>query len=299
MTEQQVVPRWAFGVALVLLAVLLLDPIEDNNGRFAVAAAFQQQLGTLLSSRGYEKDENVCWRTFPFAEHDKANLKSGQWQSDATSSADGAAAETSNIANDRHSVGNGRVVRIAARAFAESSKPMSKRYTTRKDELYGSVPITKQGVVGDYNHYRCIAMRNTTDRAVSIVTTDIMKMLRNDHRYPARDGDLGENLLVDGVEYNYFVPGGRYRLDCRNDDDDVLKDRAAGVVVIEITEPMVPCANLCRLPYVNDPDKDPKQQVETCRDLLQVLDQKPGVRGWYAKVVAEGKLERDCTIRRA
>ena len=74
--------------------------------------------------------------------------------------------------------GFGTVIRIAGRKYdAASSKPSSRNYTTRKDSQ-PSATITKEGLNGDYNHYRTAALQSTPDRAISILTTDVMESLR-------------------------------------------------------------------------------------------------------------------------
>jgi len=195
----------------------------------------------------------------------------------------------------------GRVVRLAAKSYhPERSKPKSDGYTTRKLEVPrgAALMVDSNGAAGDYNHYRSTVLQNTTDRALSVLTTDSIEMLRSNN-YPVLAGDLGENVLVDGVDFTFFQPGKSYRFQRRkttgsSDDVDDEED-----VEIMITEPMMPCANLCRLPYVNDPSKSPRERVATCRDLLDVLDQgTPGLRGWYARVTKEGSLEQDAVVTR-
>lgn len=69
-------------------------------------------------------------------------------------------------------------------------------------------------------------------------------------------------------------------------------------VVLEITEPMQPCANLCKLPYSNNTNKRrPRECIESCKQFLQFLDQAPRFCGWYAKVLQlqEGPIYKDST----
>lgn len=131
---------------------------------------------------------------------------------------------------------SGRVIRIAARQYNEtSSKPSTRGYTTRKSS-YPSIQLTAEGVRGDYNHYRFTVLKNTPNRAVSILTTDVMKYVQS--FFPtSKEGDLGENLLIEGFEYYSIQVGKRFVV-------------GRGGVMIEITEPMEPCANLCTLPYI-------------------------------------------------
>lgn len=182
--------------------------------------------------------------------------------------------------------GTGTVFRLAARDYsAENSKPSSRDYTTRKTK-FQSVQVTKEGVKGDYNHYRTVALKSTKDRAVSILTQDVMKSLRATYKnYDTKDGDLGENILVTGVSFDFFRIGKRYQFSCPDDDTGAEK-----AVIVEITEPMEPCANLCKLPYINDPTINPRDRIERCQDFLEFLNRFDGYRGWYAKVHRDGVI---------
>lgn len=174
----------------------------------------------------------------------------------------------------------GRVVRTAARAYnKEASQPSSTHYTTRKNGQ-PRVQISLEGVERDYNHYRKVALGSTKDRAVSLVTTDVMRYMRSMHS-TSQDGDLGENLLVDGVEYRSFKVGELVRV--------------GEQVTLEITEPMEPCANLCKLPYIND--GEPRKRLEKCQKLLSQLGRHAGLRGWYAKVIQPGNVQVGDVIR--
>jgi MOSC domain-containing protein YiiM len=183
------------------------------------------------------------------------------------------------ILNGDNSLPIGYVCRLAARKYDdESSRPSSRFYTTRKDEQKEEIWVSKAGVRGDYNHYRSIALKGTPDRAVSLLTTDTMELLRS-YEYPVADGDLGENMLLDKVCYSFFEPGKQYRFKCSENE-----------VVLEITEPVIPCANLCKLPYINNDSKTPKERIKDCQEFISLLDSKPGLRGWYAKVIKEGAI---------
>ena len=73
------------------------------------------------------------------------------------------------------------------------------------------------------------------------------------------------------------------------EDGDTTTTMTGEDVVVEITEPIVPCGNLCRLPYVvGDPRSDPKQRMARCQYFLEMLGRREGLRGWYAKVVRGG-----------
>jgi len=179
------------------------------------------------------------------------------------------------------SLKQGRVVRCAAKKFhPQHSKPQSAKYTTRKIQQE-SIQVDKDGVIGDYNHYRSTVLKSTINRAVSILTTDSMKLVTSRYKQ-ARDGDLGENLLIDGLAFSNLAPTQRYQV--------------GSSVVLEITEPMEPCANLCKLPYINDSNLLPKQRIANCQALLDLLGTHDGLRGWYAKVIQPGRIHQHCTV---
>ncbi|KAL3783016.1 hypothetical protein HJC23_010123 [Cyclotella cryptica] len=194
---------------------------------------------------------------------------------------------------------SGKVIRTAARPYQQStggSMPSSRYYTTRKPSL-PMISVSEAGVVGDYNHYRTVALKSTPDRAVSILTSDVSAYIRSlDGGYFAtgyRDGDLGENILVDDVDHSFFRIGERYRFSSEK-DGDVFGGNAVSIdeVIVEITEPMEPCANLCKLPYINDPSlASSRERVARCQYIIEALAQRQGLRGWYAKVVSEGFIK--------
>lgn len=179
----------------------------------------------------------------------------------------------------------GHVIRTAIRPYQlpEGSLPSSRYYTTRKE----SVPMivaTEAGALGDYNHYRSVALQSTLNRAISILTTDVNSYVRNlDGGYFAtigyRDGDLGENILVDGVDFTYFQIGMQYRFSSSSSSSSVGILTTEDVVV-EITEKIEPCMNLCKLSYIKSEGR--------CKYLIEALAEKDGLRGWYAKVIQGG-----------
>jgi MOSC domain-containing protein YiiM len=200
--------------------------------------------------------------------------------------------------------GTGTVLRIASRSYnATTSKPSSREYTTRKEVVALSssssgARVTPFGIEGDYNHYRTVALKNTPDRAISLLTSDVVEALRAN--YPTyqtqiQPGDLGENIYITGIPFTFFEVGQRYQfqnpkrpmLD-EDDDNKDKEDKDRVAVVIEITERIEPCANLCKLPYINDPMLRPTDRIQRCQDFIQYLDRFDGFRGWYAKVIGEG-----------
>lgn len=165
--------------------------------------------------------------------------------------------------------------------------------------------VSSAGIGGDYNHYRTAALSGTPDRAVSILTQDVVELLRQEGTYPTGDGDLGENISVDGVSFEYFQVGQRYQFTSGSKPggesaDGVLLTVAAAVaaaavgaeaVVVEITEPIVPCANLCKLPFINDETLSPRDRIYRCQAFIERLGRADGFRGWYARVVQGGTIK--------
>ena len=138
-----------------------------------------------------------------------------------------------------------------------------KGWTTLKPEV-SRFHVSTGGVDGDYNHYRTTSMKSTPDRAVSIITTDVLASL-NGAGWPTKPGELGENLLVDGFPYGAFRIGASYKFGAE--------------LVVQITEAIVPCGYLCTLPYLREKWR--------CQDFLRTLQ---GRRGWYGKVIVQGSV---------
>lgn len=200
--------------------------------------------------------------------------------------------------------GTGVVIRLAGRAYnATSSTPASRDYTTRK-KSFPKINVTKQGIQGDYNHYRTVALKSTPDRAVSILTSDVMASLRATYpSYSLQDGDFGENIYIDGISFHYFQVGKQYKFETESKSSqagDGKKKNNGGdsssAVIVEITEPIEPCANLCKLRYINDESLSPGDRIKRCQDFIIHLDRYDGYRGWYAKVIQEGIIGLDAQI---
>ena len=100
-------------------------------------------------------------------------------------------------------------------------------------------------------------------------------------------------MLVEGVDFGFLHIGQKYRFSAGSQDQKSGGEKTAismEDVIIEITEAMEPCANLCKLPYINDPSLDPKHRVGRCQYLISALGQKEGLRGWYAKIIQGGVI---------
>ncbi len=129
--------------------------------------------------------------------------------------------------------------------------------------------VTRIGLSGDFNRWRHEKDGDNPDQAVLLIPREMIEKI-NREGWPIRPGDLGENFLTTGMEYGTFQVGKRYRI--------------GKEVEVEISKPCEPCRNLYLLPYVGD-EKGP-EFIRTMR----------GRRGWYARVVKEGKVEIGDTI---
>ncbi len=178
----------------------------------------------------------------------------------------------------------GIVIRTATRKYdSNHSKPSSSLYTTKKD-TQAQITVRPEGVEGDYNHYRTTALSSTPDRAVSILTTDVIDLLKKTGYDKIQVGDLGENIYIDGIDYKFFEVGKRYKF---SNSKSKSAESEKGVI-IEITERIEPCGNLCKLTFINDENIPPNLRFENCKKFLLWLDQKDGLRGWYAKIIGDG-----------
>jgi len=122
--------------------------------------------------------------------------------------------------------------------------------------------VTPAGVEGDFNRWRHEVKNDDNDMAVLIVPRETLDDL-NREGWPVRPGDLGENITSEGIPYDAFAPGRRFRL---------------GESVVEISKACTPCDNLYLLPYVG-PARGPA--------FVQAV---LGRRGWYARVLLEGRV---------
>ncbi len=125
-----------------------------------------------------------------------------------------------------------------------------------------SAYIAASGVDGDFNVYRHEELHDDPDSALLILPMETIREL-NSEGWPVKPGDLGENFTTDGIPYNSFAPG---------------KAFAVGGVRFQISRACDPCDNLFLLPYVGR-TKGP-----------QFLKTTLGRRGWYARVLREGRV---------
>ena len=149
----------------------------------------------------------------------------------------------------------GRVLQLNRKSQVPGERGLPKRSVPE-------VEVRTGGIVGDYNVYRHDEARDDPAMAVLIVPKETLDELDREG-WPVRPGDLGENVTTQGIAYDEFAPGRRFRV---------------GEALLEISKPCTPCDNLYLLPYVG-PERGP--------EFLRVtLDR----RGWYARVLTTGRI---------
>jgi MOSC domain-containing protein YiiM len=122
--------------------------------------------------------------------------------------------------------------------------------------------VSFAGVQGDFNVYRHEEREDDPDSALLIMPIETIKEL-NSEGWPIKPGDLGENFTTTGIPYGSFAVG---------------KVFTAGEVRFQISRACDPCDNLFLLPYVGQ-----SRGPEFLKTML-------GRRGWYARVLKEGRI---------
>jgi len=170
-----------------------------------------------------------------------------------------------------------RVVRVAVKS--QELRGAAKWTNPLKAETPGLLHVGLDGVQGDYNHYRTAHKASTRDRAVSLVTLDMLASLQNDG-FGIRAGDLGENLTLEGHGAE-LSPGMRLRVEQE-------AGTAAAALEVEISEPMIPCRNLEHIDALASlRDNERRAFPRACQ----------GRRGWYARVLVAGDIQRDSLLQ--
>lgn len=164
---------------------------------------------------------------------------------------------------------NGRVVQI-------NRKPETPGQHGLPKLSVDSIRVTHQGLEGDFNRFRHHAKADDPGRAVMLFPLETIQEL-NAEGWPVKPGDMGENITTEGIPYDDFAPGARYRL---------------GEIIIQISEPCIACRNLESLPYVTE---------EKVADFIKTLTHMEGGtlvnrRGWYAAVLQEGTVSQGDAI---
>ena len=126
-----------------------------------------------------------------------------------------------------------------------------------------SVKVTKSGLDGDYNNYRMDHKAGTLDRAILLMSQEKLDEI-NQEGWAIKPGDIGENFLIQGIIYDKINIGDRFKI------GDAVK--------IEIREKCNPCKVLANLNYVGQ---------EKIKQFIQTMKNR---RGWYAKVLLEGRV---------
>lgn len=157
-----------------------LLPLRNNFGR---QTSFYQRSRIHFTAVSYERSNNLIDRI--------AQLLGLQ--------SSGRESSLENLSLSFSQSSSGKVIRTAARPYQQStggSIPSSLYYTTRKPSL-PMISISEAGVVGDYNHYRTVALKSTPDRAVSILTNDVSAYIRSlDGGFFANGYREGEIMLL-------------------------------------------------------------------------------------------------------
>ena len=130
----------------------------------------------------------------------------------------------------------------------------------------GEAFINEIGVEGDYNNFRMERKKGTKKRAVLIHTVEMLNQLKKEG-WPIKWGDLGENILLRGINYELF---------------NITKDT---LTVKEVAEICNPCNNLAELEYVGK---------ENVKEFILSLK---GRRGWYCKVVKDGTVKKGDKVK--
>ncbi len=158
---------------------------------------------------------------------------------------------------------NGTVLQLNVKARAENERGLPKKQV---EEAY----VALTGVNGDYNRYRTETRGGDLAQAVLIVPLETIAQL-NSEDWPVKPGDLGENITSQGIPYDNFAAGQRYKI---------------GTAEIELTKQSKPCKNLHTLPYAGN---------EKGVEFVRALNNR---RGWYAKVITEGVIRKGDTIEK-
>jgi MOSC domain-containing protein YiiM len=121
--------------------------------------------------------------------------------------------------------------------------------------------INSLGIVGDGHRYR---LHGGPEKALLLLAAEVVDVLCAEG-WPLFYGALGENLTTRGLDHNSWQAGRRFR---------------CGEVLIELTTAREPCNTLN--PYG--------------RGIQKRLLKNPGESGFYAAVLASGKMVADAII---
>lgn len=133
----------------------------------------------------------------------------------------------------------------------------------------GEVYINEIGVEGDYNNFRMERKKGTKKRAVLIHTVEMLNQLKKEG-WPIKWGDLGENILLRGINYEKIKLNMKFEI---------------GEIILEVAEICNPCNNLAELEYVGK---------ENVKEFILSLKSR---RGWYCEVVKDGTVKKGDKVK--
>ncbi len=122
--------------------------------------------------------------------------------------------------------------------------------------------VTFMGVQNDFNRYRHEKKNDNPYQAILVMPYEWIERLRK-FGWPVEPGHLGENICIDDIPARAFRKGSHLYFHEAH---------------LELTKPAKPCNNLSVLPYVGQ---------EKVREFIRILY---GYRGWYARVLHEGRI---------
>ena len=129
--------------------------------------------------------------------------------------------------------------------------------------------LSQQGLSEDFNVYRTEKKAGTLNRAILIFPLETIQQL-NMEGWPIEAGHLGENITTTGISYDALAVGTRWKIDDAK---------------VEISEICNPCKNLRVLPYVG------------LTRIIPFVATLVGRRGWYARILQEGNIQRGAEIK--
>lgn len=163
-----------------------------------------------------------------------------------------------------------RRARAVGRILQVSVKPRTPGEHGLPKRAVPEARVTVAGVDGDHNAYRARKKADDPAMALLLMPVETLRDLAAEG-WPVAPGDVGENVTTEGVPYEAFQPGTRWRL---------------GTVEAEVTKPCDPCTNLYALAFVG-PSRGPAFLKATL-----------GRRGWYARVLREGVMRTGDAVER-
>jgi MOSC domain-containing protein YiiM len=130
-----------------------------------------------------------------------------------------------------------------------------------------SADVTVGGVAGDAQRDR--ELHGGPDRALCLFSMELIRALQTEG-HPITPGQIGENLTVEGLDWNKVAPGARLLL-----GEDVL---------VEVTRYTSPCTNI--------------RAAFTGGEYARVSQKRhPGASRVYARVLRTGAIRRGDPVR--